>query len=188
MMKKQPRAALFLAVLTLTAGALRADETVCTGSISGSHDNVLVPGFATCSITDARIEGNVKVEQGGAVTISGRTFIDGNVQSDGGRFVRLLGGGVTVGGDVQIKKATETSAIQPGTQVLGNFQYEENQAFLFATGAFIQGDFQVFKNLGGASISRNTIRQNLQCKENIPAPLGGGNVVGGNKEDQCRRL
>jgi len=37
-------------------------------------------------------------------------------------------------------------------------------------------------------IARNQIDGNLQCKENSPRPTGGGNVVRGNKEDQCRRL
>jgi hypothetical protein len=37
-------------------------------------------------------------------------------------------------------------------------------------------------------ISQNRIDGNLQCKENNPAPTGGGNVVQGNKEDQCKRL
>jgi hypothetical protein len=46
----------------------------------------------------------------------------------------------------------------------------------------------VFQNTGGVEIRRNVIDGNLQCKENQPAPVGGGNVVGGNKEDQCRRF
>jgi len=43
------------------------------------------------------------------------------------------------------------------------------------------------KNSGGASLSSNTIRQNMQCKENIPVPQGGGNRAG-DKEDQCENL
>jgi hypothetical protein len=38
---------------------------------------------------------------------------------------------------------------------------------------------------GGVSIISNTIDGNLQCKENQPAPTGGGNIVQGNMEDQC---
>jgi hypothetical protein len=52
----------------------------------------------------------------------------------------------------------------------------------------VTGDVQSFTNGGEQSISTNTINGNLQCKENSPAPAGGGNVVGGNKEDQCSRL
>jgi hypothetical protein len=37
-------------------------------------------------------------------------------------------------------------------------------------------------------VQSNFIDGNLQCKENVPAPTGGANVVQGNKEDQCARL
>jgi hypothetical protein len=36
--------------------------------------------------------------------------------------------------------------------------------------------------------SGNSVAGNLQCKENVPAPRGGNNVVQGNKEDQCAAL
>ena len=55
------------------------------------------------------------------------------------------------------------------------------------SGVFIRGDLQVFKNTGGILLTDNTIRQNLQCKENLPRPTGSGNRAG-SKEDQCRRL
>lgn len=32
------------------------------------------------------------------------------------------------------------------------------------------------------------VNGHLQCKENNPPPTGGGNVVQGNKDDQCPRL
>ncbi len=178
---------LMAALFSMALPALRADDTICTGSLSGRHENVIVPDGANCTISNARIDGNVKVETGSSLTVEGPTYIGGNVQSEGSRFVRLNGGGVTVNGDVQIKKASEASGIQPGTNIYGNFQYEENTAFLFASGAFIRGDFQMFKNFGGANIVNNTIRQNMQCKENYPAPAGGGNRAG-KKEDQCSAL
>lgn len=171
----------------LTPWALRADDTICTGNLSGSHTNVIVPDGATCTLSSARVEGNVEVKTGAALTVNGPTYIGGNVQSEGSRFVRLSGAGVTVAGNVQIKKVTEASGLQPGTNIYGNFQFEENSGFLFAAGSFIRGDFQFFKNSGGANIVNNTIRQNMQCKENSPAPTGSGNSAG-DKEDQCAIL
>jgi hypothetical protein len=44
---------------------------------------------------------------------------------------------------------------------------------------------QVVGNRAQASIFNNTIVGNLQCKENSPAPVGGGNLVHGSAEDQC---
>ena len=46
----------------------------------------------------------------------------------------------------------------------------------------------MFKNRNEQRISFNTVKGNLQCKENNPAPVGGQNTVHGSKEDQCRRL
>jgi hypothetical protein len=46
----------------------------------------------------------------------------------------------------------------------------------------------LFANRGTQSVTGNRINGNLQCKENVPAPTGGGNIVQGNKEDQCARL
>ena len=55
---------------------------------------------------------------------------------------------------------------------------------------FQDGDVQVFQHRGGPGIdvSANTIGGNLQCQSNRPAPTGGGNVVDGSKEGQCRAL
>jgi hypothetical protein len=47
---------------------------------------------------------------------------------------------------------------------------------------------QLFTNRGTQTVNSNWIDGNLQCKENVPAPTGGGNVVQGNKEDQCAAL
>jgi hypothetical protein len=181
--------ATFAAAIALAAPAgLLAEETRCTGTLSGAHDNVVVPQGAVCDLRNAQLNGTVYVQRNGGLTISGRTFINGNVQSeDGGAYVRIVGPSVTVGGNVQIKYNYQASSIQRGTTIHGSFQYVENQGHLFANGAFIGSDFQLFQNSGGASISNNVIRQNMQCKENIPPPQGSGNRAG-NKEDQCAGL
>jgi hypothetical protein len=52
----------------------------------------------------------------------------------------------------------------------------------------VRGDVQSFTNRGAQTFRANVIDDNLRCKENVPAPTGGGNTVDGNKEDQCARL
>jgi hypothetical protein len=47
---------------------------------------------------------------------------------------------------------------------------------------------QYFENRGKISIKRNRVDGNLQCKENSLRPNGGGNVVQGDKEDECSGL
>lgn len=178
---------IFAPILALAPLGLLADDTICNGLLNGRHDNVIVPDGAECVLSNARVKGNVEVKTGSALTVSGPVYIGGNIQSEGSRSVRIEGSGVTVNGNVQIKKVLEASGILPGTSIFGDFQYEENSGFLFASGSFVRGNFQVFKNSGGATIVNNTIRQNLQCKENWPAPTGDGNSAG-DKEEQCAGL
>jgi hypothetical protein len=56
-----------------------------------------------------------------------------------------------------------------------------------ATGNNIGGSLQAFQNLGGLTLVNNRMHGNLQCKESVPAPVGGGNRSP-SKEDQCARL
>jgi hypothetical protein len=170
--------ALFFSGLPLTA------DTRCSGVLTGEHDNVIVPEGSSCVIADADVSGDVKVESFGALDIVGATRIEGNVQSDGARYVRVLGASVWIGGDLQIKKSLEGSGYQAGTRIRGNVQYEENQGSVRADGGVVRGNVQIIKNFGGGSVFGNTIRQTLQCKENFPAIAGGGNRAE-KKEDQC---
>ena len=149
----------------LAAVPASADEIVCRGSIGArTVDDVKVPTGARCVLTRTRVEGNVKVERGGRL-IARRARIDGNVQTQGHRSVLLVRG--SVGGSVQLEQGGAATV----------------------RGVRIEGDLQAFSNRRGTKLFRsNRIGGNLQCKSNRPAPRGGGNVVEGNKEDQCRRL
>lgn len=185
-MKRQLTILAFAACLSATG--LYAEETSCTGALSGSFDNVVVPQNAVCDLKNAFLNGSLRVERGAGVLISGRTYINANVLSEeGGAYVRILGPGVFVGGNVQIRNNFQASAILRGALVQGSIQYIENSGPLFASGVFVGSDFQVFSNTGGVSLTNNTIRQNLQCKENTPAPVGSGNKAG-DKQDQCAAL
>jgi hypothetical protein len=164
-----------------------ANDTICVDmTISGFHENVIVPPDVLCNASGAYISGNVQVF--GAFQAYSETTIEGNVHGEPGhRFVRLFGTGVVVRGNVQLKNAAsdEPSGYTAGTEIGGNFQWEENPNPLIAQGGTIGGDFVMTKSRGGGELFGNAIQGNLQCSENDPAPTGGGNTVGGNKEDQC---
>jgi hypothetical protein len=67
--------------------------------------------------------------------------------------------------------------------ILRVFSYTLNDATL-ATG----GNLQVFKNTGPSTkfVQANTVRQNVQCKENTPAFFGTPNTtIQGQLEGQC---
>ena len=109
----------------------------------------------------------------------------GNVQGENAANVQVLGRS-SVGGSVQVVQGR--AARVADSSVSGNIQYDANTAPMSAERNRVGGDVQAFQNTGGVSISDNRIDGNLQCKANQPPPTGGGNIVQGNKEDQCARL
>lgn len=154
-----------LAALTLGVGIAHADETVCNGRIDAvSIDgDVKVPRGLSCLLAGTYVDGNVKVESGARLAAE-HARIGGNVQAEGHRQVNLAGG--EVGGSVQLKQGGSASI----------------------DGVFVNGDIQLFENRGAQIVTNNRVDGNLQCKSNYPAPTGGGNIVQGNKEDQCAWL
>ncbi len=164
-----------------------ADDRICRGTIGKTTtDNIVVPQGATCNLNGTKVEGNVKVKSGAKLYASA-VRVDGNIQSEGFRVVQVKNNSF-VGGDIQLKKGQSGgSSLISASKIDGNLQLEENRAKMTANSNTIQGDFQAFKNRGGLSFNNNRISQNFQCKENNPAPTGGGNTAG-DKEDQCARL
>lgn len=165
-----------------------ANDTICTGALTGSHDNVIVPAGATCDIDAASIKGNIKVY--GSLAIDG-SAVRGNLQAEPGHgYVRIGFAGaepVAIEGSVQIKGSTlegQKSGYGSGLEeVGGNFQFEENASTLVAVDASILGNFKAQANSGGGAIMDNVIGGNLECPDNDPEITESGNTVGGN--DVC---
>ena len=152
------------AVAALAAAPALAEERTCRGTIGATTvDNLRVPQGATCTLNGTRVKGTIKVERRATLKAS-RISVIGNVQAEGAATVNVAAS--TVGGSVQIVQGK-------------NSKLDRNS---------VKGDVQYFENPGTISITRNRIDGNLQCKENSPRPTGGGNIVQGNKEDQCARL
>jgi hypothetical protein len=152
----------------LTAAPARAEERTCRGSIGAKTvDNLRVPSGATCTLTGTKVKGTVKVERGATLYASGLRVV-GNIQAENARRVNVVGS--RIGGSVQIVQSRNGSTLS---------KLHRNT---------VKQDVQYFENRGAISIAGNRINGNLQCKANNPRPKGGGNIVGGNKEDQCARL
>jgi hypothetical protein len=109
----------------------------------------------------------------------------GNVQAENARLV-VVREASRVGGSVQIVQGGAARIL--GSRINGDILFDDQSRALTANRNVIGGNLQAFQNTGGVEIRRNRIDGNLQCKENRPAPVGGGNIVQGTKEDQCRRL
>jgi hypothetical protein len=91
-----------------------------------------------------------------------------------------------VGGSVQVVQGGRARVA--GSRITGDVLYDENNRFLRVVRNVVGGNVQAFQNTGGVEIANNRIDGNLQCKENRPRPTGGGNIVQGNKENQCASL
>ena len=176
---------LAMILVTLSPGPASAEERVCRGTIGAvTVDNLLVPQSARCTLNSTRVKGTIKVSRG-AVLSARNVIVIGNVQGEGAAIVNVLGGS-RIGGSVQIVQGG--AATVADSRINGDILYDTQRRLVRALRNIVGGNVQAFQNSGGVQILRNRIGGNLQCKANRPAPTGGFNIVGGNKEDQCRRL
>ena len=155
----------------VVASPAQADDRRCVGRIGAvSIDkDVVVPEGRTCRLIGTRIDGNVKVRSG-ALLIARKVRVDGNIQAAGAKRVVVeprSGKRSRVEGSIQLKNGRRGGEIRK---------------------VVVGGDIQLFSNRGRFGVRRNVVDGNLQCKSNKPRPVGGGNRVHGNKEDQCKRL
>lgn len=170
-------------VLAAAPGAA-AEERSCRGTIGAvGLDNVRVPQGQTCTPNGTRLKGNIKVERNATLVANGVRVI-GSVQAENAESVTVQAQS-RINGDIQVKQGQ--SATIRNAVVGGTLFFDENSGAFDATANDISGNLQAFKNRGGLSVFNNAIDANLQCKENVPAPVGGGNVAG-DKEGQCARL
>jgi hypothetical protein len=175
-------AAALVGLLPAPAGA---EERTCRGSLGSiTVDNLRVPQGSTCTLTGTHVKGTIYVERD--ATLRARTVrVVGNVQAENAAQVNVVESS-RIGGSVQVKQGGGASVLD--SIVNGNVQYVSNRSLVRVNRNTVGGDVQAFQNTGGVGINSNRIDGNLQCKENVPAPKGSGNIVQGNKEDQCRRL
>lgn len=170
--------------LMLAALPALADEYSCTGRVgSRSLDNIHVPDGATCVLHKTRAKGNIVVGTG-AVLHATSVTVNGNLQAEGAASVVVQGRSI-FGGSVQIVQGDSASISR--ARINGDILFDENTGPLEASANVLGGNLQAYQNYGGVDLVNNRMKGNLQCKENIPAPTGGGNRAD-SKEDQCRRL
>lgn len=171
--------------LLLPAGQATAEERVCRDTIGAvTVDNLRVPQGATCTLNGTYVKGTVKVKRGATLKAFGIRVI-GNVQAENARNV-VVREGSRIGGSVQVVQGGAAKIL--GNRINGDILFDDQDRALRANRNVVGGSLQAFQNTGGVEIRNNRIDGNLQCKENHPTPVGGGNIVHGTKEDQCRRL
>lgn len=158
--------------------------TCANGSIGAVViDTVFVPDGTTCQLEDTQLEGSILVGSR-ATLLANRVRVVGGLQAEGSRLVRVYPGS-RFGGSVQVKQGR--AAHVAGTRITGDLQFDAMTAAVSARSNRLGGSLQAVGNRGGVTLVRNTMDGNLQCKENLPAPTGSGNVAT-IKEDQCAAL
>jgi hypothetical protein len=176
------------------------------------HGNVQVNAGSTAAASSSRIDGDYQCDGcfsqdlflsplGGNFQVTGAddhafivaSGVAGDVEIvDSGSVEGLLAVEESIiGGNVKFEKNAGSMVIHEN-EIGGELQiFENNIVPRFQIGQFTEnqvgGNMQIFKNQGPSEVSGNIVRENLQCKENMPPPVGGGNVAE-RKEDQCAAL
>jgi hypothetical protein len=171
--------------VALAPGVAQAEERVCRGTLGATTvDNLRVPEGASCTLNGTTVKGTLKVERR-ATLVANHIRVIGNVQAENARRV-VVRDGSRIGGSVQIVQGGAARVAR--STVNADILYDENRSALYVLRNQVGGNVQAFQNTGGVEIRGNRIDGNLQCKANSPRPVGGNNIVQGNKEDQCARL
>jgi hypothetical protein len=117
---------------------------------------------------------NFKVPKGATCTLNG-TKVKGTIKV--GRGATLVATNIKVVGNIQAENHERVVVNGVKSKVGGSIQLVQGGSATIRN-VKVKGDVQLFENDGAQ----------LECKENDSDPTGGGNVVGGNAEDQCEDL
>jgi hypothetical protein len=160
-------------------------DFICVGLVTAvNQENVIVPSGASCTLSGVTLTGNVKVEPRGLL-VARTVNIGGSVQATEHRAVTITANSV-VTGDVQISQGG--SARVASTRMGGTLEVESNRGTHLLSRVTVTGDMKVNSNTGvSTTIQFNRVSGNLQCQDNLPAPVGSGNTAS-LKEGQCQTL
>jgi lysophospholipase L1-like esterase len=166
-----------------------AASTACNGTFSGTFvGNLNVSAGQTCMFVGGGVTGNI-TQTGGNLILSGTT-VGGNVQVQSGGTVSITGFARIVG-NLQIQNL-RTSSVQNqicGASILGNLQYQNSNAPIeigastMCSGNTVGGNLQVVNNGGAVGIVGNTVTGNLQVVNDSGSSTVSSNNVA--KNLQC---
>ena len=160
-------------------------NVTCVGLTIGAVqlDSVIVPAGASCTLVGTRLNGNLEV--GASSRLSADSVsVTGGLVSDGAQSLTISGTS-SFGGSVQVQRGLAANLL--GLSASGDLQIDSMQGPVVATNNRISGNAQVMANRGGVQLSTNRFGGVMQCKDNLPAPTGSGNVAT-LKQDQCLQL
>jgi hypothetical protein len=196
-------------LVLVVAPSATADDSLCVGTLTGTHDNVVVPPGATCFLSGATVRGNVKALADSKLEVFSST-VHGNVegraadsvvvtQSTVRENVNIFEGGPAAGpvfGTVACTVVTNIcEAAVVSSTVTGNVHIEKVTgsirvgSILIPTAGrpFPNGNVQVYDNVVPAGedlvVANNSVAQNIQVYKNRGP---GQKTVTANNADQIQ--
>jgi hypothetical protein len=194
--------ALAAGVSTALAGHARS---TCNGTLaSGKYHKLVVPAGAICDGTEANINvrGGVRVHEGGTFILGSEELgadtgkIRGGVRANDAASLQVhfahIKGGVRMRGGNGVFSTVEDSVIRGGATINGYSGFWLGFIRNKVRGTVTLSNNQMDDPDANEYVT-NTIKGNLVCHNNSPAPQVGDsegepNVVSGRKVDQCAGL
>lgn len=180
--------AMALATTVGVATPALAEDYECRGTVGAVTlvGNVIVPDDAVCTLNGTDVQGSIVTKSRSTLKATGVT-VTGGLQGESPSTVIVRGS--EFGNGISIRKAElATGQIEiSSTTVTGDVQFEENRNPVRLEDNDIVGSVQANKHTGGLEITGNRIGNGLQCQDNRPAPVGGGNIAK-QKQGQCQFL
>ena len=160
------------------------------GSIGG---RVRMADAERINLGNITVNGDVRFERSRLIVAHGAQ-IKGTFRAADVEFAAIVES--RVGGNVAIDRATNEARLC-NSRIAGQATLQDNPGkvtigggnpALRCGGSKFDGNLRIFENTGGVTIEGNTVRDNLACRDNDPAPTGGNNRVEGRKQGQCDGL
>ncbi len=178
--------------LVMGESVAHAEDYECRGTLGAVTivGNLLVPDDATCTLNGTYVQGGIVVKSRATLYATG-VEVTGGIQGESP--AKLVVSGSRIGNSVSVRKGGPITG-QPGvaldisgTYINGDVQLEENVGSVSLRNNEVVGSIQANKNTGGLEITGNLIGNGLQCQDNNPPPVGGGNIAK-QKQGQCVNL
>lgn len=159
-------ATLVLLVCMFGAGVASATSVNCTGALSGTFDNIIVPAGAECDLGVATVNGSISVGVGASLYMTGPATVKGSVSGIGSSVISITNSKPlpTLG--------TKPNALVNGNSILGNLNIGNNDS-AYVCGAFIGGNVFI-TGTHGTEVAFGGSDRGAFCSTG-----GGGNVIGG---------
>ncbi len=167
------RATLVLLVCMSGAGIASAASVNCTGTLTGTFDNVVVPGGAECDVGAATVNGSINVGAGAELFMYGPATVKGSVSGNGSYAIVIYNASLAPTA-VTNKNALVSgkSEVPTGNNILGNLNITNNNT-AEVCGAFIGGNVFITGTYG-TEVAFGGSEFGAAC-----STVGGGNVIGG---------